>query len=212
VRAFSLEGIDIDLSVKDTLIYAKKAGLKTELFVRPCRGKSAKFQIDSVVLVIANQYYDRFWLFLEENPNVGCGWPNDYKANCEYIKEMLGQLKTLPPDVPARLGWDTLTEVFDRSEGRDLRELIAQSIDRESLAMQRERKAAEVLLATTQAELDGMFCHLEQLLTQANFYQVPHKKPKMDQNIRNIFARNALTHQEVQTLRGIFKALAQKKG
>jgi tRNA/rRNA methyltransferase len=57
-----------------------------------------------------------------------------------------------------------------------------------------------------------MFGHLEQLLTQANFYQVPHKKPKMDQNIRNIFTRNALTHQEVQTLRGIFKALAQKKG
>lgn len=63
-----------------------------------------------------------------------------------------------------------------------------------------------------QAELDGMFSHLEQLLTQANFYQVPHKKPKMDQNIRNIFARNALTHQEVQTLRGIFRTLAQKKG
>lgn len=93
MRAFSLEGIDLDLSVKDTLIYAKRAGLKTELFVRPCRGKSAKFQIDSIVLVIANQYYDRFWLFLEENPNVGCGWPSDYKANCEYIKEMLGQLK-----------------------------------------------------------------------------------------------------------------------
>lgn len=93
VRAFSLEGIDLDLSVKDTLIYAKRAGLKTELFIRPCRGKSAKLQIDAVVLVIANQYYDRFWLFLEDNPNPGCTWGNDHKANCDYVKEMLAQLK-----------------------------------------------------------------------------------------------------------------------
>lgn len=64
VRAFSLEGVDIDLSVIDTLIYSKKAGLKTELFIRPCRGKSAKAQIDVIVLAIPNQYYDRFWLAL----------------------------------------------------------------------------------------------------------------------------------------------------
>lgn len=82
VRAFSLEGIDLDLSVKNTLIYAQRAGLKAELFLRPCRGKNAKFQIDTVVLVIANQYYDRFWLFLEENPNIGCEWDHDYKGNC----------------------------------------------------------------------------------------------------------------------------------
>jgi hypothetical protein len=93
VRAFSLEGVDLDLSVKDTLLYAQRAGLKTELFIRPCRGKSAKFQIDAVVLVIANQYYERFWLSLEENPNAGCSWNHDHKSNCDYVKEMLGQLK-----------------------------------------------------------------------------------------------------------------------
>lgn len=67
--------------------------MKTELFIRPCRGKSAKLQIDAVVLVIANQYYDRLWLYLEDNPNAGCAWSFDYKANCEYVKEMLAQLK-----------------------------------------------------------------------------------------------------------------------
>lgn len=29
VRAFTLEGVDLDLSVKDTLIYSQKAGLRT---------------------------------------------------------------------------------------------------------------------------------------------------------------------------------------
>ena len=29
VKAYSLEGVDLDLLVKDTLIYAKRAGMKT---------------------------------------------------------------------------------------------------------------------------------------------------------------------------------------
>lgn len=63
----------------------------------------------------------------------------------------------------------------------------------------------------TQAEVEGMLEHLEGLLDAANFYQVPHKKAKMDQNIRNIFTRARLKSQEVSTLRGIFRALGSKK-
>ena len=86
VRAFSLEGIDLDLSVRDTLIYSQKAGLRTDLFIRPCRGKTAKGQIDIVILAIAEQYYDKLWLYLEHNPNKGCEWSNNYKDNCHYVK------------------------------------------------------------------------------------------------------------------------------
>lgn len=89
VRAFTLEGIDLDLSVKDTLIYAQRAGFKTDLFIRPCRGKSAKYQIVDVILIIAEQYYNKFWLYLDDNPNPGCKWSTDYKSNCEYVKLML---------------------------------------------------------------------------------------------------------------------------
>ena len=92
IRAFTLEGVDLDLSVRDTLIYSQKAGLASELFVRPCRGKLAKLQVDAVILVIDEQYYDRFWLYLMPNPNKGCEWHTDYKANCDYIKEMLAQI------------------------------------------------------------------------------------------------------------------------
>ena len=28
-----------------------------------------------------------------DNPNPGCKWGTDYKANCEYVKEMLGVIK-----------------------------------------------------------------------------------------------------------------------
>jgi len=63
----------------------------------------------------------------------------------------------------------------------------------------------------TQEEVEGMLKHLETIMDAANFYQVPHKKPKMDQNIRNIFTRARLKSQEVNSLRGIFRAMGTKK-
>lgn len=66
--------------------------------------------------------------------------------NVDALGKALAQVKILPADMPARLSWDTLSEVFEKSEGRDLRELIAQSVMRESAAMQRERQAADATL------------------------------------------------------------------
>lgn len=63
----------------------------------------------------------------------------------------------------------------------------------------------------TMAEVEGLLGHLEALLNKANFYQVAHKKEKMDQNIRNIFTRSRLSHQEVQTLRGILRSIHELK-
>lgn len=68
----------------------------------------------------------------------------------------IGLLNVLPPDATARQGWDTLTNVFERVDGRDLRLVIAQSIARESAAMQRERIAADQALARMQALWLGM--------------------------------------------------------
>lgn len=55
--------------------------------------------------------------------------------------------EVMGPEIRARQAWDALAEVFEQSEGRDLRQLIAQSIARETAAMQRERAAADVSLA-----------------------------------------------------------------
>lgn len=60
----------------------------------------------------------------------------------------------------------------------------------------------------TQGELEGLFGHIEELADKANFYQVAHKKERMDQNIRNIFTRARLTGQEVRTLRGLIRAIS----
>lgn len=67
------------------------------------------------------------------------------------LSAAIRQKPPLSPDVQAREAWDTLTAVFERSEGRDLRQIIAQSIQREQAAMERERAAANASLARMRA-------------------------------------------------------------
>ena len=122
VRAFSLEGIDLDLSVRDTLIYSQKAGLRTELFIRPCRGKTPKGQIDIIILAVAEQYYERLWLYLQHNPNKGCEWGNDYTSNCKYVKEMVAAVQYFKE----KSGIYTTKKFYDQifgSKGCDLGDL-----------------------------------------------------------------------------------------
>lgn len=70
------------------------------------------------------------------------------------LEGSLGTLRTemarMLPAVPgqdAQASWKRLSEAFDLSEGRDLRTILAQSIAREALAVQRERAAADASLA-----------------------------------------------------------------
>ena len=61
----------------------------------------------------------------------------------------------------------------------------------------------------TKEELYGLFDHLERELDTAGFFKTEDKKPGMMRNIRNLFARAALTEQEVRSLRGIVSSLTR---
>ena len=63
-----------------------------------------------------------------------------------------------------------------------------------------------------QAELFGLYEHLEHELDEAGFFHPPAKKPSMVRNLRVIFARAGLTEQEVRTLRGVITALSRGRG
>ncbi len=56
-------------------------------------------------------------------------------------------------------------------------------------------------------ELFGFFSHLESELEKQNYYRCPEKRPTMDRNLRNMFARAKFTSQEVRTLRGVISSL-----
>jgi len=61
-------------------------------------------------------------------------------------------------------------------------------------------------------DLIRLFEHLEDELSAAGFFYPPEKRVLMSQNIQAPFTRANLTAQEVQTMRGIIKALAKGRG
>ncbi|WP_084168721.1 RNA methyltransferase [Hellea balneolensis] len=61
-------------------------------------------------------------------------------------------------------------------------------------------------------DLVRMFEHLEDELDDAGFFYPPEKRSLMSQNIRAPYTRARLTAQEVQTMRGIIKALSRGRG
>ena len=64
----------------------------------------------------------------------------------------------------------------------------------------------------TKEELLGLFEHLEAELDRLGFFNPPHKRPTVVQNLRTLFTRMGATEQEVRTLRGIVATLAKGKG
>lgn len=64
----------------------------------------------------------------------------------------------------------------------------------------------------TQAELDGLYRHLEDELNRSGFLYPPEKTPLMMQSLVNLFARASATEQEVRTMRGVIKALSLGRG
>jgi tRNA/rRNA methyltransferase len=59
----------------------------------------------------------------------------------------------------------------------------------------------------TKAELLNFFSHLERALDECGFLRNVEKRPSMVRNIRNLFQRAFLTHQEIRTLHGMVKEL-----
>lgn len=67
----------------------------------------------------------------------------------DALEQVVRGASPLTADADAREAWAALSALFDRSQGRDLRLLIADSIARETEAVQRERLAADATLAWT---------------------------------------------------------------
>jgi len=69
---------------------------------------------------------------------------------------------------------------------------------------------ARTVLATG-AELDRLIAHLTAALDAANFFYPEEKRPAMLTNLENLFRRQPLTAQDVRTLHGVIRALAEHR-
>ena len=63
----------------------------------------------------------------------------------------------------------------------------------------------------TKDEILHFFRHLEGALDNRDFFPTPEMRPKMVQNMRTMFERISLTRQDVQTLRGVVRALTGER-
>jgi tRNA/rRNA methyltransferase len=63
----------------------------------------------------------------------------------------------------------------------------------------------------TQAELLGLYEHLESELDACGFLRNRQSRPSMVRNLRNLFGRAGLTEQEVRTLRGVIACLVESR-
>jgi len=82
------------------------------------------------------------------------------------------------------------------------RETAVEPAGREGLALGDTRPASR-------AELIGLFAHLEAELDRSGFLRPPEKRPTMVRTLRSLMLRQALTEQDVRTLRGVISALTR---
>lgn len=61
-------------------------------------------------------------------------------------------------------------------------------------------------------ELQKLFDHIEGELEDAGYFRSDQRRSLMRRNLRNIFTRSEMTHEEVSTMRGVVKALATGGG
>jgi GH25 family lysozyme M1 (1,4-beta-N-acetylmuramidase) len=73
----------VDKNVVQSLKNMRQAGLQTDTYMFPCRGKNATAQANEMIDSIPRELYDRIWIDIETNPSPGCSWSgHDAASNC----------------------------------------------------------------------------------------------------------------------------------
>lgn len=86
------------------------------------------------------------------------------------ISDSVRDMAALPADASARQAWSQLADVFEISQGQDLRQLIALNVARETAVVQRERGAADQALARMRWLWIGMALSLAMVALSATVY------------------------------------------
>ncbi|CAM5999503.1 unnamed protein product [Sphagnum balticum] len=105
----------IDTNAVSNLNNAKAAGLITDIYLFPCRGKSASTQVDQLMAGISANLYGMIWVDVETNPSSGCGWTSDYNGNCAFLTEIINRIKSkgkVPGIYASRYMWQTIFGSF----------------------------------------------------------------------------------------------------
>lgn len=93
IRGFCSYGAP-DHNAVQGLKNAKAAGLSTDIYMFPCRGKNAKAQVDEMFAAIDHTLYGTVWIDVETNPSSGCSWSgHDATSNCQFVVDLVNEIK-----------------------------------------------------------------------------------------------------------------------
>jgi GH25 family lysozyme M1 (1,4-beta-N-acetylmuramidase) len=93
VRAFRSTGV-LDSNANQNLNNAKSAGLSTDVYMFPCRGKNPTTQVNELVAGVTGSLYSTIWIDVETNPSLGCSWSgHDASTNCNFLIETINAIK-----------------------------------------------------------------------------------------------------------------------
>lgn len=101
----------IDHNAVQNLNNARAAGLITDIYMFPCRGKSATAQVDEMMNGIPGNIYGMVWVDVETNPSPGCGWGGDYGGNCNFLMEIINRIRArgkVPAVYATAYMWQTI--------------------------------------------------------------------------------------------------------
>ena len=84
----------MDHNAVQSLKNMKMAGLETDVYMFPCRGKNAIAQVNEMMSSIPESHYKKIWVDIETNPSPGCSWKDfDTTSNCQFTMDLLSQIK-----------------------------------------------------------------------------------------------------------------------
>lgn len=92
IRGFCSYGA-VDPNIVSNLNNARAAGFAPDIYMFPCRGKSANSQVDAMVQGISSNLYGKVWIDVETNPSPGCGWGSDHETNCNFLTDIVTRVK-----------------------------------------------------------------------------------------------------------------------
>lgn len=75
---------------------ARNAGIQyVDVYMFPCRGKSATSQVSELVSGLGSAHYGQIWIDVETNPSSGCSWAGHSGSdNCAYLSSLVSAIKS----------------------------------------------------------------------------------------------------------------------
>jgi hypothetical protein len=105
-----------DHNAVQNLNNARAAGLITDIYMFPCRGKSAQAQVDEMFSSVNPGLWGMVWIDVETNPSTGCSWSgHDAASNCQFLTDIINGIKAKgknPAIYASRYMWQTIFGSF----------------------------------------------------------------------------------------------------